>query len=98
MGSPTRQTPNNDILTNKRNPFLDPDPIFASPWYKKLNPRGNEPTFDYCTRRLPLFLVRRELLEDAEKGGSRMVEAFVQGVYGTFGRTALMSYVIKIMD
>lgn len=66
------------------NPSTDPA-LFQSTWLKKFNPRGNEATYDECVRRIPLFKIRPEYLEDARRGGSGLVEAFSQGVWGGFG-------------
>ncbi|KIX09116.1 uncharacterized protein Z518_00194 [Rhinocladiella mackenziei CBS 650.93] len=61
------------------------EPLFQSKWFKKYNPHANGTMHDECVRRLPLFKIRPELIEDAQKGGSKLVEAFSQGVWGTFG-------------
>lgn len=58
------------------------EPLFQSSWYKKFNPLQNPTTHDECVRRLPLFKLRPELVEDAQKGGSKLVEAFSQGIWG----------------
>jgi hypothetical protein len=58
------------------------EPLFQSSWYKKYNPLQNPTTHDECVRRLPLFKIRPELVEDAQKGGSKLVEAFSQGIWG----------------
>lgn len=58
------------------------EPLFRSQWYKKFNPLQNPTTHDECIRRIPLFKLRPELVEDAQKGGSKLVEAFSQGIWG----------------
>lgn len=64
---------------------LATDPVYQSKWHKKFNPNSNPVMNDVCVRRLPLFKVKPELVEDAQKGGSKLVEAFSQGVWGSFG-------------
>jgi hypothetical protein len=61
------------------------DPIFQSAFYKKYNPSSNPTTHDLCIRKIPIFKLRQDLVEDAEKGGTKMVEAFCAGVWGGFG-------------
>ncbi|EXJ93510.1 hypothetical protein A1O1_01902 [Capronia coronata CBS 617.96] len=61
------------------------EPLFQSTWYKKFNPNRNPTTHDECVRRLPLHKIRPELLEDARNGGTKLVEAFSQGVWGGLG-------------
>ncbi|KAG9770168.1 hypothetical protein KCU88_g6675, partial [Aureobasidium melanogenum] len=60
------------------------EPLFRSQWFQKFNPGSNPTTHDECVRRLPLHKIRPELLEDARHGGSKLVEAFSQGVWGGF--------------
>lgn len=66
------------------------EPLFQSSWYKKFNPLQNPTTHDECVRRLPLFKIRPELVEDAQKGGSKLVEAFSQGIWGGPGTFVLL--------
>ena len=62
------------------------EPLFRSEWYKKFNPLQNPTTHDERIRRIPLFKLRPELVEDAQKGGSKLVEAFSQGIWGGPGK------------
>jgi len=64
------------------------DPLFANQWYKKLNANANPTLHDECVRRLPLFKLRPELVEDASKGGSKLVEGLSQGVWGGHGTSS----------
>lgn len=68
--------------------YLQPssDPLFANQWYKKLNANANPTLHDEIIRRQPLFKLKPELLEDAHKGGSKLVEALSQGVWGGPGK------------
>ena len=61
------------------------DPIFRSPYYAQYNPSANQTTHDLCVRKLPLFKLRPELVEDARDGGAKLVESFCAGVWGGFG-------------
>lgn len=61
------------------------DPVFQSAFFKKYNPSMNPTTHDLCVRRIPLFKLRTDLVEDASNGGTKMVEAFCAGVWGGFG-------------
>ena len=61
------------------------DPLFQSAFYKKYNPSPNPAMYDLCIRKIPIFKLNRELVEDAEKGGTKMVEAFCAGVWSGFG-------------
>lgn len=61
------------------------DRSFAHPLLKKANPRGNPDYHDSCARTLRFDEVRPELLEDALRGGSRLVEAYSAGVWGRYG-------------
>jgi hypothetical protein len=67
------------------------EPLFQSRWLQKFNPGANPTTHDECVRRIPLFKLRPELVEDAQKGGSKLVEAFSQGIWGGFGTFACSS-------
>lgn len=68
------------------------EPLFRSQWFQKFNPGSNPTTHDECVRRLPLHKIRPELLEDARNGGSKLVEAFSQGVWGGFGMWNIPSH------
>jgi hypothetical protein len=70
------------------------DPIFQSAFYKKYNPSANPTTHDLCIRKIPIFKLRPEQVEDAEQGGTKMVEAFCAGVWGGFGmlRTKIFNF------
>ncbi|RMZ78931.1 hypothetical protein DV737_g3719, partial [Chaetothyriales sp. CBS 132003] len=63
---------------------LDPqsEPLFKSPWYKLYNPRNNKPLSDACVRKIPLRLLKYDILVDAKNGGPKLVEAFAQGCFG----------------
>ena len=61
------------------------DPLFQSAFYKKYNPNPNPTIYDLCIRKIPIFKLKQELVEDAEKGGTKMVEAFCAGVWSGFG-------------
>jgi hypothetical protein len=62
------------------------DPIFESGFYKAYNPRANPTAHDLCTRKISLFQLKPELVEDAQRSGTKMVEAFCAGIWGGFGK------------
>lgn len=41
--------------------------------------------FDVCQRQVPRRFLKQELVHDAEKGGSKLIEAFCQGLFGGRG-------------
>ncbi|KAK3306481.1 uncharacterized protein B0T15DRAFT_527335 [Chaetomium strumarium] len=59
--------------------------LFRHPILKTINPRNNPSSNDCCVRAVPLAQVRPELLEDARRGGARMVETFCAGMWGGYG-------------
>jgi hypothetical protein len=69
---------------------MDPatDPTFQSAFYRKFNATPNPTTHDVCVRRIPIFKLKRDLVDDAAKGGTKLVESFCQGVWGGFGRSS----------
>ncbi|KIW92469.1 uncharacterized protein Z519_06316 [Cladophialophora bantiana CBS 173.52] len=68
------------------------EPLFRSAWFARFNPRNHEATYDECVRRISLSKIRPELLEDARKGGTRLVEEFCRGVWGGPGYTIQRLY------
>ena len=70
------------------------DPLFRSSNYKKFNPKGSPSLSDVCVRRIPLYLIRPDLLEDDKRGGGKLVEAFCSGVYGSKGESISLLAVI----
>jgi hypothetical protein len=69
---------------------MDPttDATFQSAFYRQFNATPNPTTHDVCVRRIPIFKLRRDLVDDAAKGGTKLVESFCQGVWGGFGRSS----------
>ncbi|KAL6867119.1 hypothetical protein J3F83DRAFT_740046 [Trichoderma novae-zelandiae] len=61
------------------------DSLFKHPILRELNPRNNPSTHDCCVRRVPFERLRPELLEDARRGGSALVEEFSRGMWGGCG-------------
>ncbi|KIX97393.1 uncharacterized protein Z520_06845 [Fonsecaea multimorphosa CBS 102226] len=62
------------------------DELFRNTSFAKYNPTpspGAEMR-DVCVRRYPLSQIRPELVEDARRGGTAMIEAFNQGIWGGF--------------
>ena len=69
------------------------DPTFQSTFFKKYNPSSNPVTHDLCVRRIPIFKLKPQLVEDAAQGGTKLVEAFCAGVWGGFGMLTLSSLI-----
>lgn len=61
------------------------EPYFTSKWFRKFNPHNNPCTDDEVFRRMALSRLRPELVEDAKNGGTKLVESFSQGIWGSFG-------------
>lgn len=57
--------------------------------YLKLNPTpvAWSEMRDVCTRRYPMHQLKPELVEDARRGGTALIESFSQGVWGGFGKS-----------
>lgn len=70
----------------------DTDPLFKHPVLKQLNPRSLPSTHDSCVRKVPFGQLRPELLEDARRGGSALVQEFSRGMWGGYG----ISFIIKL--
>lgn len=66
---------------------LATDPTIKSLLFSKFNPNKNPPFYDVCVRRIPLSKLDTELIEDARKGGSKLVERFAQGIWAGRGFT-----------
>ncbi|KAK7430974.1 hypothetical protein QQZ08_002504 [Neonectria magnoliae] len=61
------------------------DDLFRHPLLKQINP-GNKPdSHDMCVRRVPFSQLKPELLQDAQQGGSKLVEAYSAGMWGGYG-------------
>lgn len=69
---------------------LDPstDSTFKSSFFRRYNPNQNPTFHDVCVRRIALIKIDPALVKDAEKGGSKLVERFSQGVWGGFGKSS----------
>ncbi|OAP55812.1 hypothetical protein AYL99_09964 [Fonsecaea erecta] len=63
------------------------DELFRNAWFAKYNPTPapKAEMRDVCVRRYPLSQIRPELVEDARRGGTAMIESFNQGIWGGFG-------------
>ncbi|KPI42116.1 uncharacterized protein AB675_5402 [Cyphellophora attinorum] len=62
---------------------LDPatEPLFQSSFYRRYNPHNNFYNSDVIVRRVPLTHIRPDLIEDAQAGGSRLVEHFCGSIW-----------------
>ena len=69
----------------------DNDTLFTTDIYKRSNPHGNTTLHDLCVRRVALGRVRPELVEDARRGGGKLVQEFCRGIWGGRGVCVLSS-------
>lgn len=61
------------------------DPLFHSEIHKKYNPSLNQLMHDVCVRKIPAFKLKPELIQDAQDGGTKLVEEYCAGIWGGFG-------------
>jgi hypothetical protein len=61
------------------------DALFRHTILSKINPWNKPESHDMCVRRVAVGEVKPELLEDARRGGSKLVEAFCAGMLGRYG-------------
>ena len=61
------------------------DPLFRSTFYLKSNPSANPTLYDVAVRKLPVFKLKPELLQDAQAGGTKLAEQYCAGVWGRLG-------------
>lgn len=63
------------------------DFLFRRASFAKFNPTPTPAAEmrDVCVRRYPLKKVRPELVEDARRGGPKLVESLAQGIWGGSG-------------
>lgn len=66
------------------------DLIFRSNFYQKYNPSSNPALQDVCVRKIPAFKLKPELVQDAQAGGTKLVEHYCAGVW--MGSGKLMQY------
>jgi hypothetical protein len=59
--------------------------LFQHPILKIINPRNNPSSDDCCVRAVSFAQVKPELLDDARRGGARLVETFCAGMWGGYG-------------
>jgi hypothetical protein len=64
---------------------LDPktEPLYQSSFYKKYNPLNNYSDADVITRRIPISHLAPEIAEDTRAGGSKLIERFAGGIFGS---------------
>ncbi|OQV08923.1 hypothetical protein CLAIMM_13130 [Cladophialophora immunda] len=63
------------------------DELFRHASFAKYNPTPVPVSEmrDVCVRRYPLSQIRADLVEDARRGGTALIETFNQGIWGGFG-------------
>lgn len=65
------------------------DSMINSDLYKRLNPVSNSAIYDRCTRMVDYSDIKTELLDDARRGGAKLMNAFTGGVWGSAGENGL---------
>ncbi|PKS05086.1 hypothetical protein jhhlp_008453 [Lomentospora prolificans] len=61
------------------------DPLFKHQILKQINPYNKPVSSDSCVRTIPYSKIKPALLEDAQKGGAKLMEAFCAGMWGGYG-------------
>jgi len=93
------------VVWTKHCKFVDLSPVtdetFQSAFYKKYNASSNPTTHDLCIRKIPIFKLKPNLVEDAQQGGTKLVESFCAGIWSGFGNSfpsilSLTQHVSKI--
>ncbi|CZR43685.1 uncharacterized protein FPRO_07398 [Fusarium proliferatum ET1] len=59
--------------------------LYGHPLLKKINPWNKPGSADSCVREVPFNNLDKVMLEDAKKGGTKLVERFMAGMWGGFG-------------
>lgn len=63
------------------------DQLFQSSYFQKYNPSKNPSLLeDSCVRVVPLSMIKLQLLEDTQNGGTKLIEAFCAGIWGGYGK------------
>lgn len=70
------------------------DPVFKHPLMTTINPSGNPTFHDSWERSVSFDQIRPDLLEDALKDGTSLLEHFAKGVWGSRGKATTTSLVI----
>lgn len=61
------------------------DALFSHPMLKKTNPFNKPTSHDSCVRYIPYSDLNADLLQDAQRGGTKLIEAFSAGMWGGYG-------------
>ena len=64
------------------------DALFKHPLLKQINPNDNPSSYDLTVRAIPFSKIKPTLLENAQQGGSELIEAFCAGVWGGYGKSS----------
>lgn len=65
--------------------------LYEHPLLKQINPWNKPGSADSCVREVPFDKLDKVLLEDAKNGGTKLVERFIAGMWGGFGKFTKMS-------
>ena len=61
------------------------DPLAQGRFGQAFNPHSNETLSDIYVARVPLSRIRPDLIEDYNRGGSKLVERYCSGMLGGWG-------------
>ncbi|SCN87246.1 uncharacterized protein FFNC_01844 [Fusarium fujikuroi] len=59
--------------------------LYEHPLLTQINPWNKPGSADSCVREVPFDKLDKVILEDAKKGGTKLVERFMAGMWGGFG-------------
>ena len=68
------------------------EPLFQSTFYRRSNPSSNPALYDVAVRKFPISKLNLELVQDAQLGGTRLVEHYCAGVWGSLGYATQRQY------
>lgn len=66
--------------------------LYEHPLLTQINPWNKPGSADSCVREVPFDKLDKVTLEDAKKGGTKLVERFMAGMWGGFGKAHTNSY------
>jgi hypothetical protein len=60
--------------------------LFEHPLLKQINPWDKPVSADSCIREVPFDKLDKALIGDTKNGGTKLVERFIAGMWGGFGK------------
>jgi hypothetical protein len=71
--------------------------LFQHPLLKQTNPWNKPVSYDSCVREVPFEKLDPTLIQDARNGGTQLIEKFIAGMWGGFGKNSIDSYVVFLL-